>query len=198
VTTYDLEGYTTATGISGSATRVAAGDDVTVSGQLTSDMIGPLAQGLLVLEAQQYGQGGFSPVDGAAVQVTDGRASATVQPTRHTVYRWRFGGSSSAGGSMSPPFTVDVAAVVTAQTVATDGARAVVGTVLPARAGSRVTLWRATTSGPVSLGRGVVDDDGGYRIPVPEDVTGHWSYFVTVPAGDGNLAGQSATVVADR
>jgi hypothetical protein len=197
VTTYDLEGYTTATGISGSATRVAAGDDVTVSGQVASDMIGPLAQGLLVLEAQQYGEDGFSPVEGAAVRVSGGEASATVQPRRHTVYRWRFGGSSSAGGSVSPPFTVDVAAVVTAQTVTTDGARAVVGTVLPARAGSQVTLWQATASGPVSLGGSVVDTAGAYRIPVPEDVSGRWSYFVTVPAGEGNLAGQSATVVVD-
>jgi hypothetical protein len=75
--------------------------------------------------------------------------------------------------------------------------RAVVGSVLPARAGGRVTLWRTTGSGPVALGEAEAAADGAYRIPVPADVTGRWSYYVTVPAGDGNLAGQSATVVAE-
>jgi hypothetical protein len=61
VTTYDLEGYTTATGISGSATRVAAGDDVTVRGQVSTDMVGPLAQGLLVLEGAAVRRGRVQP-----------------------------------------------------------------------------------------------------------------------------------------
>ncbi len=202
VTTYDLEGYTTTTGITGSATRIAAGDQVTLRGSVASDLVGPLAQGLLVLEAQQPG-GGFRPVDGAALQVDGGGVSATVQPTAHTVYRWRFGGSSSADGSVSAPFVVDVASVVTAATASgRDGADgvddtvAIAGSTLPARPGVRATLWRVGPGGPVAIGSALTAADGSYAIDVPAGRAaraGGWRYYVTVPAGGGNLAGQSPT-----
>ena len=206
VTTYDLEGYTTTTGITGSATRIAAGDQVTLHGSVASDLVGPLAQGLLVLEAQQPGKDGFRPVDGAALQVDGGGVSATVQPTAHTVYRWRFGGSSSADGSVSAPFVVDVASVVTAATASgRDGADgvddtvAIAGSTVPARPGVRATLWRVGPGGPVAVGSALTAADGSYAIDVPAgqgdraDRAGGWRYYVTVPAGGGNLAGQSPT-----
>jgi hypothetical protein len=191
VTTYDLEGYTTATGISGSATRVASGDGLTLHGTVTTDMVGPLAQGLLVLEAQQFGESGFKPVDGAALQVTGAGATATVQPTTHTLYRWRFGGSSSAEGSVSPVFTVDVASVVTAQV--DPAGPAVAGQVAPARPGVPATLWKVGPKEPVRVGTATTTADGGYRIPVAAEQTGPWRYYVTVPPTGGNLGGQSPT-----
>ncbi|MFC4783539.1 hypothetical protein ACT8ZV_03635 [Nocardioides sp. MAHUQ-72] len=197
VTTYDIEGYTTATGISGSAMRISAGDALTINGHVSSDMIGPLAQGLLVLEAQSFGEQGFKPVDGAALEVSGGGTSATVSPTTHTVYRWRFGGSSSAEGSVSPVFTVDVAPVVTATpdvaAAKAGGQLAIVGTTTPARPGTRVTLWQVGPHGPVRMGTDTTDADGAYRVTVPRGETGGFRYFVTVPAGGGNLAGQSPT-----
>lgn len=197
VTTYDLEGYTTATGITGSAERITAGDALTLHGSVTTDMVGPLAQGLLVLEAQQFGEQEFKPVDGAALQVSGGGTTATVQPTSHTVYRWRFGGSASADGSVSAPFTVDVAPVVTADAqpgnAKSGDASAVAGTVAPAGPGVRATLWRAGPAGPVALGTALTAPDGSYRIAVPDGTTGPWRYYVTVPAAGGILAGQSLT-----
>ena len=191
VTTYDLEGYTTATGISGSATRIAAGDAVTLHGSVSTDMVGPLAQGLLVLEAQEFGEQEFKPVDGAALQVSGGGTTATVQPSSHTVYRWRFGGSSSAEGSVSPVFTVDVVSLVTA--VADPGGPAVTGKVAPGRPGVPVTLWQLGPKGPVRLGATTTAAEGGYRITVPADLTGPFRYYVTVPPTGGVLAGQSPT-----
>lgn len=197
VTTYDLEGYTTATGISGSAMRVTAGDPVTLHGSLSSGMIGPLAQGVLVLEAQQFGQTGFTPVDGAALDVSNGQVTTTVTPTTHTVYRWRFGGSASADGSVSPLFAVDVAAQVTAAPDASTptDAPAIVGSTAPGRGGLRATLWRLGPKGSVAVGSDTTAADGSYRIPVPTNQRGKWRYFVSVPAGDGTLAGQSPTRV---
>ena len=193
VTTYDLEGYTTATGISGSATRIAAGDALTLHGSVSTDMVGPLAQGLLVLEAQEFGEQGFKPVDGAAQQVSRGGTTATVQPTSHTVYRWRFGGSSSAEGSVSLPFVVDVASVVTAVPDTSGEPLAVSGKVLPARPGVPATLWQLGAQGPVRVGTASTAADGSYRVPVPAEHAGSWRYYVTVPAAGGTLAGQSPT-----
>ena len=197
VTTYDLEGYTTATGISGSAARVTAGEPVTLHGTLSSDMIGPLAQGVLALEAQPFGESGFTPVAGAALDVSDGQVTTTLTPTTHTVYRWRFGGSSSADGSVSPLFAVDVAARVTAapDPSAAADAPAIVGETAPSHGGLRATLWRLGPKGPVAVGSDLTAADGSYRIPAPADQQGRWRYFVSVPAGDGTLAGQSPTQV---
>ena len=194
VTTYDLEGYTTTTGISGSATRVEAGVPVTVRGSVSSDLVGPPAQGLLVLEAQQPGRG-FTPVDGATIQLSGAGVSATVVPTTHTVYRWRFGGSATADAGVSAPFVVDVASAVTARpdlaAAGSDGAGAVVGRTLPARGGARVTLWRVARGGPVAVASAHTDAEGAYSLRVPADQAGTWRYYVTVPAGGGNLAGRS-------
>lgn len=194
VTTYDLEGYTTTTGISGSATRVRAGDPVTLQGSVSSEQVGPPAQGLLVLEAQQPGHG-FVPVDGATMQLSGSGVSATVEPTAHTVYRWRFGGSASADGSVSAPFVVDVASAVTAQpdpgAAGADTAGAVVGHTLPGRAGARVTLWRLAKGGPVAVSSARTTADGAYSLEVPAEQAGNWRYYVAVPAGGGNLAGRS-------
>ena len=191
VTTYDLEGFTSITDIAAPTNTIVAGDSLTIDGTLSSSSGAPLDARLLVLEAQEFGKSSFVPVDGADVQA--GHASLAVHPLARTVYRWRFVGSSSTEASISSPIVVDVAPVVTAESVAGDAPESVVvrGALTPVKAGVRVTLWRVTGKRPVPVGTAVTGADGTYRIPVKSGVSGAWRSFVTVPATSGNLAGQS-------
>ena len=194
VTTYDLEGYTSTTAIVGSQNTVVAGQEVALGGILRDGYGAPLSHGLLVLEAQAPG-GAFEPVKGAAVPVAVGDPTVTVAPTAHTVYRWRFAGTLSVDGSVSPSFTVDVATAVAATTdtsgVASGGPLAVVGTTSPTKPGAMATLWRLDPEGRVAVAAAPVADDGSFRFEVPKALEGAWQYVVTVPAADGNLAGES-------
>lgn len=193
VTTYDLEGFTSITDIAAPTNRIVAGDSLTIDGTLSSSSGAPLDARLLVLEAQELGKGAFVPVpvDGADVQ--GGHASLAVHPLARTVYRWRFLGSSSTEASTSSPIVVDVAPVVTAESVAGDAPESVVvrGALTPAKAGIPVTLWRVAGKRPVPVGTALTSADGTYRIPVTSGVSGAWRSFVTVPATSGNLAAQS-------
>jgi hypothetical protein len=194
VTTYDLEGFTSTTGITGSARSVIAGQDVEVGGVLRTAAGNTLPHGLLVLEQQKYGSNAFVPVDGGAAPVDAGDPRVTVTPEAHTVYRWRFAGTLSVDGSVSAPFTVDVGTAVTATVEGgTDGTPLVVtGSTTPAKPGTRALLWRLSGNG----GRSVVattriGEDGTFRFEVTRDLPGSWRVAVSVPAGGGNLGGTS-------
>lgn len=195
VRTYDLEGYTSSAAISASTPTVVAGEPVTIAGSLHDELGRPVPHGLLVLEARPYGASTFTPVEGGAASVVDGAPSATVEPSARTLYRWRFAGTWSVDGSVSPTFTVDVGTVVTAAPEPTDEPRstvAVVGTTEPAKPGVRATLWRVGPAGgrvPVATTR--IGKDGAYRFELARPRRAS-SYVVTVPATAGNLAGESA------
>lgn len=196
VTTYDLEGFTSVTGMTSVPSRVVAGAGTTITASLTDGAGAPLDSGLLVLEGQAWGAHGFTPVEGGAVRATGGHAGVTVDPSTRTVYRWRYLGSSSVDGSTSGPVVVDVAPVLTAQPstgAAKEGATAVVvtGQLTPATAGVRATLWRLTDKRPVAVGSALTRADGSYEIPLRDAPAGTGRYQVTVPAAGGVLAGQS-------
>ena len=197
-TTYDLEGYTSSTQISGSRGLIDAGEEVTLHGVLRDGAGRSLPHGLLILE-QRSGGGVFRPVDGAARTVNRGDPTVTVKPEGHTEYRWRFAGTSSVDGSISPTFSVNVSTVVSATTddggpvaEGADGPTvAVTGAVSPARPGVKVTVWRATAKQPVAVGSAEIGKDGTYRIELPPEADHTWRYFVSVPAAGGNLAGRT-------
>jgi hypothetical protein len=194
VTTYDLEGFTTTAGITGSATSITAGESVTIGGVVRDQWARALPHGLLVLEEQKFGTGEFVPVEGVAAVLGAGDPSVTVQPEAHTVYRWSFAGTWSFDGSVSEPFTVDVGTAVTAtpERVADSDALVVSGSVTPAKPGIRATLWRVEGEDQVMVGGAPIAADGSYRVEVPEAQKTPGRYFVTVPAVSGNLAGTSA------
>jgi hypothetical protein len=113
VTTYDLEGYTSSTAISGSASTVVAGEPVTLSGSLQDELGRPVPQGLLVLEARGPDAVAFTPVDAASADAdadadVNVNVNVNVTPSTRTSYRWRFVGTGSVDGSVSPSFIVDV------------------------------------------------------------------------------------------
>jgi hypothetical protein len=195
VTTYDLEGYTSTTAITGSQGAVVAGEQVAIGGILRDGRGAVLPHGLLILEAQEPGGDAFTPVEGAAAPVDGGDPLVSVAPTQRTVYRWRFAGTWSVDGSVSPTFTVDVATAVTATTdasrVAAGAPLAVVGTTTPAKPGVPATLWRLRPEGRDAVATAPVAEDGSFRFEVPADLEGPWQYVVTVPATEGNLAGES-------
>ncbi len=192
VTTYDLEGFTSSAAISGSAGRVVAGDEVTLTGSVTDSRGRPVPQGLLVLEEQESGATTFVPVAGAAATVD--ASSATVAPRKRTLYRWRFTGTSSVDGSVSPTFTVEVATAVTAAPEQSADGVVVAGTAQPAGPGVSATLWRLTPAGREPAGATTVGADGTYRLELPEAKPARPAgrYVVTVPATGLNLAGESA------
>lgn len=103
VTTYDLEGLTTATSISGPTDPVDAGTPVTLHGSVVDGTGAALTDARLVLESQGGG-GGWTIVDGASGPA----AELTVTPEETTTYRWRFVDRPLAAGSESEPFTVRV------------------------------------------------------------------------------------------
>ena len=193
VTTYDLEGLTSATGITGSASTVSAGDPVTIAGNLDDELGRPVPHGLLVLEAREPGSSTFVPVDGAAASVADGSSSVTVAPSTRTLYRWQFAGTWSIDGSVSPTFSVDVDTAVTVDSAPAPAAApsvSVTGVTRPAKPGVRATLWRLAGGSRVPVASTAVGHDGGYRFELARPRQAG-EYVVTVPAASGNLAGES-------
>ncbi len=195
VTTYDLEGFTSVTAITGSAGTVVAGEPVTIGGRLDDELGRPVPHGLLVLEAREPGSSAFVPVEDPGP--ADGASSVTVQPRARTSYRWRFAGTWSVDGSVSPTFTVDVGTAVSVDSAPVPAPTAVpsvevTGATTPAKPGVRATLWRLGGGrSRVPVGTTVVGPDGAYRFELARPRrTGE--YVVTVPAAGGNLAGESS------
>jgi hypothetical protein len=108
VTSYDLEGLTTATAIAGSTTRVEAGREVTLTGRVRLGMGDRLQRGTLMLEARPVVGGEFEVIEVLDAAATD--PSVVVRPSTSTVYRWRFADRPLAEGSVSSPFVVTVPA----------------------------------------------------------------------------------------
>jgi hypothetical protein len=103
VTTYDLEGLTTTTSISGPDGAIDLGDSVTLRGSVTDGSGTPVSGARLVLEAQGD-NGGWAIVDG----VSGDDPALAVAPESTTTYRWQFVDRPLAEGSVSAPFTVQV------------------------------------------------------------------------------------------
>jgi hypothetical protein len=110
VTTYDLEGLTTTTSMSGPADdSIDAGDSVTLRGTVSDGSGAPLSDSRLVLETEGP-NGGWSIVDG----VNGADPTLAVTPETTTTYRWHFVDRPLAEGSVSAPFTVRVRPVAEA------------------------------------------------------------------------------------
>ncbi|GAA4376297.1 hypothetical protein [Nocardioides caricicola] len=103
VTTYDLEGLTTTTSISGPNGVIDPGQEVTLHGAVVDNTGAPLPGARLVLEAQGE-NGAWTLVEGAG----GADPALTVAPEATTTYRWRFVDRPLAEGSASAPFTVEV------------------------------------------------------------------------------------------
>lgn len=198
VTTYDLEGFTSVTGITGPARPVTAGDEVSLGGSLrVAQGDTPARHGRLVLESKPYGADAFSPVEDGAAEGPD--VTVSVTPTVLTEYRWSFIGSWSLDGSLSPTITVPVVARVAAvldDPGLADGAPLVVsGTATPASPGTPAVLWRVTPRGGGIVARTPIAEDGAFRFEVPTERAGAGTYVVRVPARAGNLPGESAPLL---
>lgn len=102
VTTYDLEGLTTTTTITGSEATIESGQAVTIRGSVVDGTGADLPDTRLVLEADDgSGWKVVKTVEGADPRVT-------VKPEATTTYRWHFVDRPLAEGSYSDPFTVHV------------------------------------------------------------------------------------------
>ena len=111
ITTYDLEGLATTTEIAGSQHQVAAGDPVTLTGQVRHGRGDRLRRATLMLESKPAGGRDFEVVGVYPAADTD--PSAVVHPTESTIYRWRFADRPVAEGSESELFVVTVASAAT-------------------------------------------------------------------------------------
>jgi len=104
VTTYDFEGYTTRTTISGPDAAVEPGQPVTLTGNVVDGSGAPVA-GRVVLEAKT-GDGPWETVDVAPGP----HPSAVVRPQESTTYRWKLYDRARFEGSVSAPMTIKVVA----------------------------------------------------------------------------------------
>jgi hypothetical protein len=102
VTTYDFEGYTTRTTISGPEDPIEPGAPATLNGAVV-DGSGAPVDGRAVLEAKQD-DGTWDTVDVAPGP----HPSAVVRPDETTTYRWKFFDRARYEGSVSAGFTVKV------------------------------------------------------------------------------------------
>lgn len=190
-TTYDFEaGTQLALTMSATSSTITAGRSTTLrtTATLGSD---PAAGRSVDLYAKPAGASTYSLVD-SAVTNSSGVASMTVSPTHNTTYQWR------SGDLTSPDKTVKVRTKVTAKaadaTLRPGQTLSVQGLLTPTKPGYTVTLWRTTSSGRSKLATGVDRSDGRYTITKKLTKSGTYKVYVTVPAGDGNVAGKSALV----
>ncbi len=102
VTTYDFEGYTTRTTISGPDAAVEPGQPVTLTGSVVDGSGAPVA-GRVVLEART-GDGPWETVDVAPGP----HPSVVVRPEESTTYRWKLYDRPRFEGSVSAPMTIKV------------------------------------------------------------------------------------------
>lgn len=204
VTTYDLEGLTTVTTITGSpgsTDSIVAGDSAVIGGAVRDGAGNKLFRATMILEAKAFGSDDFTTVEVAeAAGAID--PSVTVAPTARTVYRWRFAARPLAEGSESAPFTIEVATRVTA-TVTDTGTDPEAGTgqrieggTSPAKPDLLATLWLVTPEGDSRVDTSRTASDGTFSFEVPDAQTrpGTDRYYVSVPAASGNLAARSPNV----
>jgi hypothetical protein len=104
VTTYDFEGFTTRTTISGPDAAVEPGQRVTLTGSVVDGSGAPVA-GRVVLEAKT-GDSPWETVDVAAGP----HPTVVVRPEESTTYRWKLYDRSRFEGSVSAPLTIKVVA----------------------------------------------------------------------------------------
>ena len=102
VTTYDFEGYTTRTTISGPDKPIEPGAAATLTGAVVDGSGAPVG-GRAVLEAKQD-DGTWDTVDVAVGP----HPSAVVRPDETTTYRWKLFDRARYEGSVSGSFTVKV------------------------------------------------------------------------------------------
>ncbi|WP_126688209.1 hypothetical protein [Nocardioides ferulae] len=191
VTTYDLEGLATSATMTASAAQVVAGEGVTLAGALRDSAGARLSRATMILEAKPYAADEFQTVQVMPADAVDPRV--TVEPTARTVYRWRFVDRPLAAGSVSGEVVVEVLPVLTMEQALDEaaGVLRITGSLRPAREGATVTLWRGGTKDRTRVATQQVGPEGGYLFEIPLAEAQDADYFVTVPAGDGTLAGSS-------
>ena len=106
--TFDFEGLALTTGVAVDRDRVAAGDEVTVTGRVT-DTSGRLTGDALVLESRTPG-GQWAPVGPAVLADAQGVARVVVPLTETTELRWHRPEGQYADEGWSEPVTVTVEA----------------------------------------------------------------------------------------
>lgn len=180
-------------GISTSATTIASGGSLTVTGTLRYGS-SPLPGRVMRL----YAQVGSAQPTLAATRTTNssGVVHAAVAPKRNTTYTWYFPEAGDYGSKFSGARLVYVRAKVTlalADSTLRPGQTLVAtGRVSPAKVGSVATLWRKTSSGRVKL-RSITltKADGTYWTTKVLNTKGTYKVYVTVPAASNNLGGTS-------
>lgn len=183
---------------------VPAGHAVGVGGAITASGHG-LAGATVHLMVETYGSTTFSDA-GAAVSDANGRFGLTSPVLwQNAKFRLDYAGDATHDPSTSSVWDVPVSAVATihlSDRTPRVGHRVVVtGQTSPNRAGRRIAVWTGTRpcwcyvrpdySGRTRLARGVVRDDGSYRLVIRFSSAGRKRIYALVGGGGGNLAGTS-------
>lgn len=123
------------------------------------------------------------------------RFSKLAYPKVTTVYRWFEPGNESTDPGYSGTTTISVATRIRAtwpKTIYRGSTFAVTGTTYPAKPGSVITLYGKHGTTSYKLGHATVDRYGKFRVTGRVSSRGTWSFWITIPAVSGDLAGKSA------
>ncbi|MGN6162803.1 MAG: hypothetical protein ACTHOG_14010 [Marmoricola sp.] len=120
--------------------------------------------------------------------------SKGVYPKVSTAYRWVDPGSVATDPGKSSATTVYVATRISATwpTVYRGRTFGVSGSTYPAKPGAVVTLYGKHGTSVYTLGHATVSRTGTFRVYGAVHLSGTWSFWITVPARTGDVAGKSA------
>ena len=188
---------TTATSltITASASRITAGQGVTLSTTLTRGGT-PMANTTVALLAAKTGTTTFKQVATATTDA-NGVAKSTRHPSFNTTFEWSFAGSGNASPATSPTKAITVRTKVTLHvfdtTLGSGQPLVVWGATSPNKWGVTITIYRHTKAGNTKLGAVKVRSDGtwGFSHRVH---SGSASVFAHIPATARNAAGASPKV----
>ncbi|MGN6723708.1 MAG: hypothetical protein ACTHJM_13945 [Marmoricola sp.] len=122
------------------------------------------------------------------------RFSKATSPKVTTAYRWYETGNVASDPSYSSTTTVSVATRIRAtwpSTIYHGSTFSVTGTTYPAKPGSVVTLYGKHGTTTYKLGHATVDRYGKFHVYGKVGSRGTWSFWITIPAVSGDLAGKS-------
>jgi hypothetical protein len=123
------------------------------------------------------------------------RYSKAASPKVTTVYRWWEAGNEESDAVSSGTTTISVETRIRAtwpKSIYHGSTFAVTGTTYPAKPGSVVTLYGKHGTTTYKLGKATVDRYGKFRVTGRVSSRGTWSFWITIPAVSGDLAGKSA------
>lgn len=184
----------TALSMNASSQALAFGQSATLSGQLSANGAG-VAGKPVILEQKPAGASDFSQVGGSQNTGADGSYSFSVKPDKNTAYRVSFAGEQEGFKASDASGQVNVRALVSNNTAATNlklgQVRNVVGKVSPAQAGKVVKMTINRPGQPALVRNLTLSATSNYKFSYKPNTVGRYSVSVQFAGDADHLGGKS-------